>query len=240
MQSPLAFILSYPLLLALSTVSQLLCGGIIPVPIPRCLNQHCTWFLREAIIVCECAVLTEPPAIMPPSNLLKALFFFTLRNPKKVGKCISQIKQMDAERCHKRENHQVKSDALRVLRGFPVNSCSYSFQHLTQSLEEDNDGWESSPCKAGLSAYWGRCGDVVMEEAGWVSKQALPTPSMAAQALHWYYFLSLSCLSADYYLSVHCLTDVLLFFSDRQLHFLLPHFYLTDHTEQIYKTIHWY
>lgn len=134
-------------------------------------NQHspCTWFLREAIIVCECAVLTEPPAIMPPSNLLKALFFFTLRNPKKVGKCISQIKQMDAERCHKRENHQVKSDALRVLRGFPVNSCSYSFQHLTQSLKGDNDGWESSPCKSGLSACW-RCGDVVMEEAGWVSK----------------------------------------------------------------------
>lgn len=200
-------------------------------------NQHSTWFLREAIIVCEWAVLTEPPAITPQSNLLKSLFFFTLWNPKKVA----NVSQNQANGCRTVPQTIESSSEIwcSVCSEIPVNSGSYSFQHLTQSLKGDNDGWESSPCKSGLSAC-SRCGDVVMEEAGWVSKQALPTPSMAAQALHWYYFLSLSCLSADYYLSVRCLTDVLLFFSDRQLHFLLPHFYLTDHTQQIYKTINWY
>lgn len=62
-----------------------------------------------------------------------------------------------------------------------------SFQYLTSSLEEDNDGRGSGSHKAALSAHRGRCGDVVTGKAGCVSKQELPALRIAALAPRRYY-----------------------------------------------------
>ena len=107
-----------------------------------------------------------------------------------------------ARGCQEWSNDQLRSDGLRLFADLPPNSERSSFQHLTPSLKEDNDGWESSSHKAALSAHRGRCGDVVTGKAGCVSKQELPALCIAAQALQWYYShphltspLTTACLS---------------------------------------------
>lgn len=113
-----------------------------------------------------------------------------------------EIKQRDAERCQEWSNDQPRSDGLRLFSDLPPNSERSSFQYLTPSLKEDNDGWGSSSHKAALSAHRGRCGDVVTGKAGCVSKQELPALCIAALALQWYYShphltspLTTACLS---------------------------------------------
>lgn len=97
-----------------------------------------------------------------------------------------EIKQRDVERCQEWSNDQPRSDGLRLFSDLPPNSERSSFQYLTPSLKEDNDGWGSSSHKAALSAHRGRCGDVVTGKAGCVSKQELPALCIAALALQWY------------------------------------------------------
>lgn len=113
-----------------------------------------------------------------------------------------EIKQRDVERCQEWSNDQPRSDGLRLFSDLPPNSERSSFQYLTPSLKEDNDGWGSSSHKAALSAHRGRCGDVVTGKAGCVSKQELPALCIAALALQWYYShphltspLTTACLS---------------------------------------------
>lgn len=101
-----------------------------------------------------------------------------------------------------------------------------SFQYLTPSLKEDNDGWGSSSHKAALPAHRGRCGDVVTGKAGCVSKQELPALCIAALALQRYYShphltSPLTCLSP---LSLPLFLLLLSFFPLTQTTlFLIPH-----------------
>jgi len=121
---------------------------------------------------------------------------------KKLQK-VAEIKKRDAEWCHEWLIDQLRSDGRRLYSDLPRKSERSSLQHLTLSLKEDNDGWESSSHKAALLAHRGRCGDVVTGKVGCVSKQELPALCIAAQAPLSVILLSFSSyLSTDYCLSV--------------------------------------
>lgn len=151
-----------------------------------------------------------------PSRLNLTHYFATFW--KKLQK-LAEIKRMDAERCQKWSNDQLRSDGQRLLGDLPPKSKRFSFQHLTLNLKKDNDGWESSSHKAALLAHRGRCGDVVTAKAGCVSKQELPALCIAALALQSVILLSFSsylpaCLSP---LSLPLSLLLLFFFLSRQL-----------------------
>lgn len=132
---------------------------------------------------------------------------------------VAVIKQWDAERCQGWSNDQRRSDGLRLFGDLPPNSERSSFQHLTPSLKEDNDGWESSSHKAALSAHRGRCGDVVTGKAGCVSKQEFLALCIAALALQRYY--SHPHLTSP--LTTACLSPLSLLFFMQTTLFLIPH-----------------
>lgn len=131
---------------------------------------------RDTVNDCHCVTrqilcLKSWRAILSSSLLLIILCSRKLQKATK-------IKQRDTRRCQKWLNDQVRSDG-----GFQ-NSDRSSLQHLTLSLKEDNEGWESSSLEETVLAHWGRCGDVVTGKAGCVSKQELPALYNAALAPH--------------------------------------------------------
>lgn len=136
---------------------------------------------------CQCVAWQISHLKCRKTIVSSSISLITLLCSEKVAKKVAEIKGRDWEWCQEWSNDQPRSDGLRLFSDLPPNSERSSFQHLTPSLKEDNDGWESSSHKAALSAHRGRCGDVVTGKAGCVSKQELPALCIAALALQWYY-----------------------------------------------------
>lgn len=208
-----------------------LCRSIVSAFIACWLTKtsHCTRLLRERDTV-TVSVSPDRSPIWSVEEQSFPVSLITLLCLQKLQK-VAVIKQRDAERCQEWSNDQLRSDGLRLFGDLPPNSERSSFQHLTPSLKEDNDGWESSSHKAALSAHRGRCGDVVTGKAGCVSKQELPALCIAALALQRYY--SHPHLTSP--LPTACLSPLsLLLFLRRQLFSL---FHMEQHKEHHTKKL---
>lgn len=201
-----------------------------------CISFHCllvnqdfplhTTLERKRHRDCQCVAWQISHLKCWRTIVSSSILLITLLCSEKLQK-VAQIKGRDSEWCQEWSNDQLRSDRLRLFSDLPPNSERSSFQHLTPSLKEDNDGWESSSHIAALSEHRGRCGDVVTGKAGCVSKQELLALCIAALALQWYYShphltspLTTACLSPlSLPLSLLFLSLSLFFYTDNSFPF---------------------
>lgn len=204
-----------------------------------CISFHCTLVNQDFPLHptleqkrhgdCQCVAWQISHLKCRRTIIPGSISLITLLCSQKLPK-VAVIKRTDVERCQEWSNDQLRSDGLRLFGDLPPNSERSSFQHLTPSLKEDNDGWESSSHKAALSAHRGRCGDVVTGNARCVSKQELPVFCIAALALQRYY--SHPHLTSP--LTTACLSPLSLLFLRRQLFSL---FHMEQHKEHHTKNV---